>query len=68
MSDDESKIEVIKDVDLVPVMAIPPMALAVWDRLTVDERIKAVWFADESIPAIQGKMYTVNCFGYWYNC
>ncbi len=68
MDEDKKTIEVIKDVDLVPVMAIPPMALQVWNRLTIEERIKAVWFADESIPNTPGKQYIVNPFGYWFDC
>lgn len=53
--------------DLTPDMFVSPEALAVWDRLTSEEQIRAIWFHPRSMPEVPGKTYCFNSLGFYFN-
>jgi len=74
VSDEEAKIimeallELEKMPSLVPEMFITPQAITIWDRLTEEQRIKAVWFSASDMPPVKDKFHVFNSLGFWFHC
>jgi len=73
VSDEEAKIimeallELEKMPSLVPEMFITPHAIKVWDQLTEEQRIKAVWFSERDMPPAKDKFHCFNALGFWFH-
>ena len=73
VSDEEAKIimeallELEKMPSLVPEMFITPQAITIWDQLTEEQRIRAVWFSPADMPPVPNKHYVFNALGFFFS-